>query len=72
VEGIDELGTTWLVNVNVPKSLILSTLMMQAIHSSETSVIIRTTWRHILGDGIIHAYGSFVSFQAHVMYGING
>jgi hypothetical protein len=38
----------------IPSSLILSTLMMEAISSSETSVLTRTTWRHNLEDGILH------------------
>jgi hypothetical protein len=29
-----------------------STLKMEAIHSSETSVYTKSTWRHILEDGI--------------------
>jgi hypothetical protein len=36
----------------VPSSLILLTLKMEAIRSSETLVPIRATWRHIIEDGI--------------------
>jgi hypothetical protein len=32
----------------------LSTLKMEAIRSSETSVHTRSTWRHIPEDGILH------------------
>jgi hypothetical protein len=38
----------------VPKSLILFGLMMEAIHSSETSDLTRATRRHIRQDGILH------------------
>jgi hypothetical protein len=41
---------------SVPRSLILFTLMMQAIHSSETSVLTRVLRHHIPEFGIIHNY----------------
>jgi hypothetical protein len=40
----------------VPSSTILVTLMMEALSSSETSVLTRVTWRHIPEDGIIHRH----------------
>jgi hypothetical protein len=30
--------------------------MMEAIHSSETSVLATATWRNIPEDGILHSY----------------
>jgi hypothetical protein len=43
-----------LVTANVLSSLILVTVMMEAIRSSETYVLTRTTRRHIPEDGILH------------------
>jgi hypothetical protein len=45
-----------LVTANViPSSPILVTLMMEAIRSSETSVVTRATQRNIAGNGILHS-----------------
>jgi hypothetical protein len=61
---IGELGTMLavtsvhqlLVTVNlVPSSPILVTLMMGALRSSKTSVLIRATWHNIPEDGILHS-----------------
>jgi hypothetical protein len=55
VTRINELGITLvLVTANVPSSTILVTLMMEALSSSETSILRRTTWRNIPKDAILH------------------
>jgi hypothetical protein len=40
----------------VPSSLNLSTLMIETIRSSKTSVLTRVTRRHIPEDGVLHDY----------------
>jgi hypothetical protein len=54
VAKMGKLGSTlaFLVTAKVSSSLILFTLMMEAILSPETSVLTRATRYHILEDGI--------------------
>jgi hypothetical protein len=58
VTGLDELGTTLasclllITAAIVPSSLLLVTLMIEALHSSKTSIFTRAIWRNIPEDGI--------------------
>jgi hypothetical protein len=45
-----------LQSANVPSSLILSTLMMEAILSTGTLVLTRVTRRHIPEEGLLHSH----------------
>jgi hypothetical protein len=70
VTRIGELGTTLAVTSKqsrlvvtayiVPSSLILVNLMMEAILSSETSVLTRAIWRNITLDGILYRNAGLV------------
>jgi hypothetical protein len=45
-----------LVTANVPSSPILVTLMMEALSSSDTSVLRIATWHNIQDDDILHSH----------------
>jgi hypothetical protein len=69
VTSIGELGTKLTVTSNrpklrrllvtanvVPSVLIFVNFMMQALCSSQTSILTRATWRNIPEDGILHSH----------------
>jgi hypothetical protein len=79
---LGEQRTTLVVTSNrsittnvVPSTSILVTLMIEAIRSSETSVVTRATRRHIPEDGIIHSHRpedlkSYVILQVRRIYAV--
>jgi hypothetical protein len=64
VARLSKLGTsavignrsTLLVTADVPSLPMLVTLMMEAIHSSEMSVLTRATWSNITEDCFLHSH----------------
>jgi hypothetical protein len=61
-QSISSQHARFLVTANVvPSSPILFTLMMEAIGSSDTSVLTRPTWHNIPEDGILHVMVLFAN-----------
>jgi hypothetical protein len=55
-ECISSQLASLLITANVVPSLpILFTLMMEAMHSPKSSVLMRATWHNIPEDGILHS-----------------
>jgi phospholipid N-methyltransferase len=69
VKIMGELGTALAVNSVVPSSSILSTVMMEAISSSETSVLTRATQREIPEDCSLQLFRYYYSatFNLHIL-----
>jgi hypothetical protein len=57
-----------LVTANVPSSLILVTLMMEALHCSNMLVLTGATWHNIPEDGIVHSHHheNLKSYAIHI------
>jgi hypothetical protein len=55
----------------VPSSLILVTLIMEALRSSETSILTRVTWHNIPEDGILQSLLRLLAIQRgiHICFG---
>jgi hypothetical protein len=49
----DSNNNKLLITANISNSLNISTLIMEAVNSSETSLFARATWHHIPEDGIL-------------------
>jgi hypothetical protein len=60
---VTRIGELVLVTANAPSSQILVTLIMEALSSSEMSVLTRFTRRNILEDAILQTFVKYVTFN---------
>jgi hypothetical protein len=72
----EELSASFIrvTRIVVPSSPILVTLIMEALSSTETSVLTRATWRNIPEDGVLHSHRceNLKSYILHIVNDTTG